>query len=293
MKTNRVVSLSALVLGLSAGSSLGTVVFSNNAAPGDAFTNAGPSGAFQVVGATGWLYNNVRVNGVAGINNTNPRSGNGSAYLSTAGGNSKSDIEFLSLNGSFQPVAIGTLGSLSTLKYDWYRDGAGSATAQAHYNPAFRIYFDADGSTATTTDRGYLVYERAYNPNTAAVPTDQWITDDIYNFNGAGQSANLWMVNFGNANGSVLEVYNRDITDWLTTPNPNPAYPTLSANTIIYGVSMGIGSGWNPYVGAVDNAMIGFTGAPVYSWNFEVVPAPGAMALLGLGGLMAARRRRA
>jgi len=37
---------------------------------------------------------------------------------------------------------------------------------------------------------------------------------------------------------------------------------------------------------------IGFTGGPVYSWNFEVVPAPASAGLLGLAGLAAARRRR-
>ena len=61
---------------------------------------------------------------------------------------------------------------------------------------------------------------------------------------------------------------------------------------MIYGVSLGVGSGWGTYDGAIDNVTIGFTGAPVYSWNFEVVPAPASAGLLGLAGLAAARRRR-
>jgi hypothetical protein len=294
----RITSAAAIVLALT-GAASAQIVPSNNAAPGDFFNNpttttSNPLSPGAAVGASGWFYTNVRNDGTVGINNTLPRSGNGSVFFSgtqgPAGNSSKADIEYFSVDGQGHPVPMGTLGSMNSFSYDWHRVSGG--TAGDHYHPALRFYFDADGSNATTNDRGYLVFERAYNPAVSPVPVDQWVSDDVFNFNGAGSSANLWMVNFGNPNGSVLEVFNRDLNDWLTTPNPNAAYPTLSANTVIYGLSAGIGSGWGTFSGAVDNIAIGFTGALSYNFNFEVVPAPGAIALLGLGGLFAARRRR-
>ncbi len=43
-----------------AGSASAQIVFSNNAAPGDSFTNASGSNQGQAVGSTGWYYNNTR-----------------------------------------------------------------------------------------------------------------------------------------------------------------------------------------------------------------------------------------
>lgn len=260
---------------------------------GTAFTNAGGANAGNFAGFDAWFSANVRNGGASGITSDYPRSGNGSAYLAApahAGNNSKADFEYLFGNGGY------TLGTLSAFSYDWYRDSA--STVAGHLMPAIRLYFDADGSAATTTDRGYLVFERAYNPDTAAVPVDQWVSDDVYNFAGAGQSANLWMVNFANPNGSVLEIFNRDLQDWLTTPNPNANYPTLSSNTIIYGLSVGVGSGWTgAFEGGVDNVRLAFGTSFDTTWNFEVQggdvpePATGVLLLGGLG-LMAAMRRR-
>lgn len=104
------------------------IVYSNNALPGDSFTNAGGSNQGQAVGASGWYYNNTRNSGVVGINTTYARSGNGSALLQTTvgpGGNSsKAEIEFLAsaVNGGgnfFANGTLGTLGNLSSVSYEW------------------------------------------------------------------------------------------------------------------------------------------------------------------------------
>ena len=65
VRTLGVVALATASLGAHA-----VVVLANNAAPGDAFTNAAVANQGQAVGATGWYYNNVRNSGTAGIRNT-------------------------------------------------------------------------------------------------------------------------------------------------------------------------------------------------------------------------------
>lgn len=232
-----------------------------------------------------WLRRNVRQNSSIGITGDYTRSGNGSMYFSGANGGSKADAEYY-----FSDLTGKTLGNLSSLSYDSYRDSSSGATD--HLHPSLRVLFDADGNMGTADDRGYLVYENTYNGQTT--PEDGWQSIDVFNLNGAGQSANVWMVNFGNVNGSVLSVYDRSIQEWIAgafTSN----YPTLSAQTLIYGLSSGIGSGWGAFEGAVDNITIGFGGEST-TYNFELaqVPEPATLGLLGLGilGIAASRRRR-
>jgi hypothetical protein len=260
---------------------------------GTAFTNPGPSNANNFSALDAWFSNNVRNSGASGITTNYPRSGNGSVYFQSPSGSAKADFEILFANAFLTPY---TLQSLTALSYDWYRDSA--STVAGHFMPALRLYFDADGNQATTNDRGYLVYERAYNPNTAPVPVDQWVSDDVFNFNSPGQSANMWMVHFGNPNGSVLEIYNRSLQDWLNTANPNNAYPSLGADTVIYGLSVGVGSGWTGnFIGAVDNVRVAFGQSIDTTWNFEVrdsaIPEPttGVLLLGGLGVMWVSRRR--
>ena len=292
---SKVVSvLSCVAVAALAGSASAAVVFSNNAAPGDAFTNAGPSSTNPLtpgaaVGMSGWFYTNVRNNGIVGVHNDLPRSGNGSARLQSTQGpgglSSKADIEYFhqAVTGNF---GMGTLGALSTLSYDWYKKGTSAASQHA----VVRLYVDSDGLDTTSNDRGYLVFERAYN--SAPVLTDQWVSEDLFSYNG-GNGANLWEVRFGVGNFDTAGNW-QPISTWSSpggfTPAPNGL--NFNAASVIYGVSLGVGSGWGTYDGAIDNVTIGFTGAPVYSWNFEVVPAPASAGLLGLAGLAAARRRR-
>jgi hypothetical protein len=63
----------------------------------------------------------------------------------------------------------------------------------------------------------------------------------------------------------------------------------------VYGISAGVGSGWGTFQGAVDDITVGFGGAST-TYNFEVVPEPSTVLLVGtglMGMLIVARRRRA
>lgn len=288
----RTLAAGAALAALSVGAHA-TVVLANNPAPGDAFTNASTSNQGQAVGASGWYYNNVRNSGTVGISDALPRSGNGSAALSgtigPAGNSSKADIEFLpgavSLSGNY--ASTGTLGNLSDLtnmSYDWYRASGG--TASANLTPVMRVLLDADGDLTTTGDRGGLVYERIYQEAAGwTASTDTWVSETI--------NAGSFLWNFGLGLGFAANInatpyaYDATLTEWQTK----------LPNAKIIGFSLGIGSGWGSFSGAVDNAGWAI-GQQSSSYNFEVarqVPEPAPLALVGLSlaGLLAARRRRA
>lgn len=274
--------------GLAAGGAQAAVVYANNSAPGDSFTNASGANQGQAVGASGWYYNNVRTNGVAGISTDYARSGNGSALLSGPA-NAKADIEYLaggfSVGGNF--AATGSLGLLSQLggmQYDWYRDSSSAATG--HLHAVMRVLVDADGDLTTLGDRGGLVFEGTYN-GAASASTDVWVTSLITG------STNVW--NFGLGLGFAYDIgsdgyaYDDTLAEWQT----------YLPNAAILGFSAGIGSGWGGYAGAVDNVGWTIGTAPAVMSNFEVeptasVPEPGSLALAGLAllGLASARRRR-
>lgn len=265
-----------------------TIVNANNSAPGDDFTNASTSNTTPLtpgaaLGSSNWYYNNVRNNGHVGIRTDLPRSGDGSAWLSTtqgpSGASSKADIEYYLPGGA----PLGTLGTLSSLSYDWYRSAGGTANAWLH--PVLRLFIASPDRTKT----GYLVFEREVNRDTfgphpipVVAPTGAWQTDDI-----AGGDYRLW------STGSTLPNTALYYNAWTVS-----AWKAGYASYDVLGISAGVGSGWGTFDGAVDNITIAF-GGPEATYNFEVdstaVPEPASLvawSLLGLAGLGYCRLRR-
>jgi hypothetical protein len=292
-------ALSRLVAGFATFSALASAataatIYSNAAIPGDSFTNTGATNTGQAV-MGGWHYNNVRNSGVVGINTNIPRSGNGSVYLEgrfgPAGASSKADIERLgnavaNPAGNFAATAaLGLLGQLTSLRYDWYRRGIASPNeAAAHLHPALRLLIVSPDASQW----GYIVFEREVSrddfghPAPIVAPEDQWVTDDLF----AG-NFRMW------STGSTLP-YNLNGTN-----GPARYYDALRLSEwrhwygsyLVLGVSAGVGSGWGEFQGAVDNIRFGFNHADT-THNFEAVPEPATLTALALGALALIRRRR-
>lgn len=270
-----------MVLAITARPATAGIVYSNAlSAPGDSFTNSSTLfTAGQAVGSSGWFYNNVRGGGVVGINTAFPRSGDGSVRFFSPDDSGKADIEFLAravtniLTGNATATrSLGRFADFEGMSYDWYR--AGTSTNPAVQHPVLRILIDADGNLATTGDRGYLIFERAYN--NLPTLTDQWVSDTI------GPNTVLW-----NSNGTGLfgpTVYNRTLAEWQAQ----------LPNAVILGFSAGVGSGWNGvFTGAVDNISWTIAGQTTTT-NFEVavIPEPATLGVFALGLAGFAFRRR-
>ncbi|MEO8937945.1 MAG: PEP-CTERM sorting domain-containing protein [Burkholderiaceae bacterium] len=290
LKTALIATAAATITAIAPASYAGTVTANNQG--GDAFTNPGTNNAGQAVGSSGWYYNNVRANGVAGIDGTYARSGNGSVHFSGPA-NAKADVEFLpgalAIGGNNNSTgALGALSAFSGMSYDWLRDSI--STNDVRQMPALRVLIDADGNIATTGDRGGLVFERVYNEgaDSSAAPTNLWTTETI------GANSFVWNFGLGLTTGADINGsgygYDETLAQWKT----------LFPNAVVIGFSSGIGSGWNgSFDGAVDN--IAWTiGGVTTTNNFETVgaaavPEPETLSLLAaamIGLALVARRRR-
>ncbi len=244
---------------------------------GTVTTVVGPGGGANRGGAvptTGsWYQDSVGGGGSVGITKTFTNDSNGAAYFATVDGNSKGDLRY----NFAAPVA---LSSLTSLSYDFYRDG--SSTTPTPFAPTVRLDILKDGNFA-----GSLILEYKYQSQLDA-PTGVWTSLSATLGSGIFWASNAALgPTFANANGGQ-----KTLSDWIAD-NGNS---TLT----VFGVSSGVGSGWSGGIfnGAVDHIAYGFSGGPSANFDFAVagVPEPASWALM-IGGFglvgAAARRRRA
>lgn len=205
----------------------------------------------------GWAPANVRFNATVAISPAQPRSGDGSLEFTATSGQDKADYE------KIWGVTPGrTLGNLSALSYDFYRDS--SSTTAAHLAPVLRLYYlNSSGQS------GLLIWEPIYN-GYGAIATDTWISADIL-------AGNFWMRAFDP--GRTIDDYNVSLAQWMANTDDegspidddadSDAPHVLGPDTYIIGVNVGVGSGWaSAFRGNVDNVLVQF-GSDEVSANFE------------------------
>lgn len=206
----------------------------------------------------GWVPANVRENGSVAITSWQPRgeapNNQGSLEFATntiTSGKDKADYvkNWGAMNGR-------TLGSLSELRYEFYRDG--SSTTTAHFAPVLRLYYQT-----ANNETGLLIWEQVYNGYSGGVPTNTWVSADIL-------GGKFWMRAF--EPGRTVERFDVTLAQWvdgISIPNAHK----LGPDTKILGIDVGVGSGWGAtFRGAVDNVVVGFNTDTVTA-NFEPNPA--------------------
>lgn len=250
-----------------------------------AFAAASIGASVSVSGATvvvtpsnlqGWSAANIQGSGTASITNTFANNGDGSLQFT---GSDPYKADYVRTNSG-----ANLLSTLTSLSVDLYRKS--SSSTAAHFAPAVRLLVD----NGQANDRfSYLIWEPVYN-GIASVQTDQWGT---YNLLGG----KFWQRAFKTVGGGkTIEVFDRTLADWLNlgtvTDGGGLTSNVVGPDARVVRYEIGIGSGWGgSFDGAADMFTIGFDGDET-AFNFEPIPAPGALATLAFGALLSARRRR-
>lgn len=215
-------------------------------------------------------YTGIDADGSAQINGDRTRFINGNLFPSTA-----------------VPLPnLGLVSGLTRLSYDWTvtSQGTGVVTAQA---PAMRMTI----WDPTNSRRIDIVWEDGEQSSPVFV-------------NGAGSLGTVYNGDFFGANSRVYArtasgFNTRGLFDgggsFISGSDAAMPYSQLIANlpsgTYITGLTLGVGSSvGSGFTGYADHVDFAVAGGIDTTMNF--VPAPGAAALLGIGGLLATRRRR-
>lgn len=284
-KSIKITLMSGLVLG--AVSAQAQTVYSNNLTPGDYFTNAGGSAANQALtngigGGVVGTYRETKNGATVGINTTQARSGNGSAWFSAVGNaNSKSEV---ALSTAFSPAGdsggvLGSFDSLSAFSADLYTQSSNIGNQSAIVR--LELFSATDGGGRY----GQLIFDTAWSPgHFGTFNYGTWNSVDMF-----ANSGSTWLrassgINAAYGAGVGVDNGERTLADWMVQLG-GKGYNVISINA-------GIGSFNGSFEGGVDNLGLGFGGNnKVY--NFEVVPEPASICAIGLGALALIRRRRA
>lgn len=262
-------------------------VYSNNSTPGDAFTVPGPAVGNQMItgftGSSGEVatYRNTKNGAMVGINDTDPRTGNGSVHFSLNGVGVKSEV---AIGGAFAPngdwaAPLGTLDTLSS----WGADLLTNSSNVSNLGVIMRL------EIASATDNGgtygNLVWDTTWAPGHAGTVTfGSWQTYDFFN-----NPTSTWLRGTGQLDalygpGSITGD-ERTLADWMSIL-AGKGYYVLTANA-------GMGTFNGQFDGAMDNLKLGFGGNDkTYNFEVQAVPEPATMAALGLGALAMIRKRR-
>ena len=279
----KLIWISGLVAG--AVSANAQTVYSNSYDPGDYFTNAGASPANQMLtnfaGPNGEVatYRETQAGGTVGVNTTMAKNGNGSVWFSTTGNtNNKSEI---AISKAFKPNGdsngiLGSFDSLSALSADLFTQNSSIG------NQSTIVRLELFSATDGGGRYGQLVFDTAWAPGHYGTYTfGQWNNVNLID-------GNTWLrgtsgINTAYGSGPGADGGERKFSDWQASL-AGKGYSVSSVNA-------GIGSFNGSFQGGMDDLTIGF-GENTNTYNFEAVPEPASVAVLGLGALALIRRRR-
>jgi hypothetical protein len=139
-----------------------------------------------------------------------------------------------------------TLGDLDDLSFDYYID----SSDRSDVIPVIRLLIDADGNLATTTDRGELVFEYAYQ-GFGPTTQDSWQSADLI-----GGDWNAWQ----RSNGVNHDVFPDIVafSEWADADGYTPAGGIhFDEDSLVLGWSIAYGSGNGTGVMYLDNLQVG------------------------------------
>ena len=223
-------------------------------------------------------------------------SGGGSSAI-TAGGPIEADGSIRLTGdrtrfGITPSVAIGgygALGAVSTFKFNFATEqtGAGVITAQA---PALRLHvFEPSTSRQIQfiwEDGEQSLAQRQFVAGAGSLNT-------VYTGDFFGAANRVYPFTSGPGLGRGLFTPGGTLIGGTDSAQPLGNFlANLDPATWVFQITVGVGSSvGSDYIGWADRVQFGLTGGPVIDYNF-LVPAPGAVGLLALGGLLVSRRRR-
>jgi MYXO-CTERM domain-containing protein len=190
--------------------------------------------------------------------------------------------------GSGVMVVDGTSGNLGKTSVRYYGSGTGIGTLNSSFSSSFRWYMDPYSTVRTVAmnlsvlGTNGLYYSLSWLGNGAQASA--WNTFSV-DANTAAANDNGWRLYGNGAPGSTAGAA-KSLNDWLT----DGTYGSLLNGSTVLGQGFNAGSYMrNTRFGIdwLDSSLIN-GGDRV---DFGVVPAPGAVALLGLAGLAGRRRR--
>ena len=250
-----------------------------------------------------WYYGDMQAGGQASIVNLTGAGGNleanqplpiGAALLTTDGNNSsRADV------GTFADFgdAAAFLSNVQ-LSYSFYKEAVVGGNQFAAPSLKLEIFAPA----GTGDNYGHLIYEPGWNQPTAGsqpVPTGDWQSVSIDSNTGSfasttdGDGSGGWWWSGGfevpsGAGGPPI----RSLNEWITTFQSSD--PTDFANARVVGIRMGVGTFNQNQIGYFDDVSYAVNGGASATWNFEPVPEPTSVALLGLAtaALISVRRRK-
>jgi hypothetical protein len=261
-------------------------VYSNNVNPGDYFTNPGSSAANQALsnfsGPNGEVgtYRETKNGATVGINTTQARTGNGSAWFSAnavTGGKAEIAISKSFSGAGDSTGVLGSFDSLSALSADLYTQSSSVA------NQAAILRLELFSATDGGGRYGQLVFDTSWAPSHFGTFTfNQWNSVDLF-----ANAGTTWLRASSGINTAygpgVVNGGERTLSDWMTQLG-GKGYNVISINS-------GIGTFDGSFEGGVDNLAVGF-GGNTSTYNFEAVPEPASICAIGLGALAMIRRRR-